>query len=452
MRRVFFGFLLMGLATPLLAQVDSSTVKSLTFKEAVQIGLKNNFTLRQQNNTLDATQVNRTSSLLQMGPRVDAGGEAGRVDGNSFNQQEGRVVNGQIDYVNGSIGASIPIFGGMGRLNSYRSARNTNDAQLHMVHRTRQDVIQNVVNQYLSCLLDYELVKINRQNIETQQIQYDQIKTQVELGAKAEADLYNQEYQLRNAQLLFHNADNTLKNDLALLAQTLALDPGVPLQLEPVQWEMNEILQDSAVLSDLYTTALSRRSDLKQREFTAKASHYSYSAVKGRIYPTLSGYIQYGSRYNYTHGSTENRSFSDQFTKDNTALTYGVSLTIPIFYGLQTRANAATSRALYKNAELDRESTEVAVKAQVLRAHQNYNNAKTSYLAAQAQLTAAELTYKTQKERYDLGVANIVELNTTNQSYVKAQGDFESAKFTLMFQRLLVDYSTGTITEENIPE
>lgn len=261
MWRLVFGFVLIAFATHTMAQENAPSGNVMSFREAVSIGLKNNFTLLQEKNTLDATQMDRTSSLLQMGPRVDASGEAGRVDGNSFNQQEGRVVNGVIDYVNGSVGASIPLFGGMNRMNNFRRSKSANDAQLHLVHRTKQDVIQTIVNQYLTCLLDQELVKINRQNIETQQIQYDQIKVQVDLGSRAEADLYNQEYQLKNAELLFLNADYTLKNDMALLAQTLALDPGVTFELEPVQWDMNEILQDSVVLNDMYSVALNRRSD-----------------------------------------------------------------------------------------------------------------------------------------------------------------------------------------------
>lgn len=77
--------------------------QTLTFKNAVNMGLENNLLLNQQKNLLISTSVNRTSALLQMTPSVSAGGSAGRFDGNSFNQQRGEVVNGQVDFVNGGL-------------------------------------------------------------------------------------------------------------------------------------------------------------------------------------------------------------------------------------------------------------------------------------------------------------------------------------------------------------
>jgi len=56
-----------------------------------------------------------------------------------------------------------------------------------------------------------------------------------------------------------------------------------------------------------------------------------------------------------------------------------------------------------------------------------------------------------EKERFDLGISNIVQLTTAQQSYVKAQSDFASAQFTLMFQKLLIGYATGTLRTEDIP-
>lgn len=432
------------------ASAQVTPIKTLSFQDAVKIGLQNNFALQQQRNQLTNTQVNKTSALFQMGPRIEANGNIFRNEGNSFNQQQGEVVNGVIDFMNGSVNASIPIFNGLRQINSYRQAQSQNEAQLHQVMRSSQDVIQSVSNQYLTCLLDRQLIKINEKNIEAQKLQYDQIQAQVELGARAEADLYNQEYQWKNAELLLIRAQIRLKNDLALLAQSLAIDATIPLQLEAVDWSIDALLQDSVALSEMYNTALNRRSDLKQAEYNEKAAHYGYSALKGLYYPSVFGGASYGSRYNYIHGF-QNRSFSDQFTQDNTQLSYGVSITVPIFYGFANRARAVQARTLYKNAQIEKAATEVTIKTEVLRVYQNFNDAKNSLLASESQLRAAKLSYETQKERYDLGVSNVVELNTTNQLYVQAQGDYQSALFTLMFQRVLIDYAIGTLSFEDIP-
>jgi outer membrane protein len=429
---------------------QDSTVAKLSFREAIQIGLQNNVLLNQQKNQLSYTNVNKTSSLLQLGPQIYAGASAYRVDGNSFNQNEGRVVNGKIDYVNGSVSADLPVFTGLGGINRYKQANNQNEAQLHQVARSTQDAIQAISLQYLTCLLDQELIKIDEQNVSTQQVQYNQIKTQVELGSKAEADLYNQEYQVKNAELLLVRSRNKLKNDLATLALTLQIDPTMLFEVEEVNWDINKLVADSLSVDEMHTIASDRRNDLKQAEYSKKAAQFGYYSFKGRYFPNIYAGVSYGSRYNYIYGET-NRTFDQQFREDNTNLSYGLSLNIPIFYGLQRRAQAAQSRVLYENAKIAAKNTEVTVKSDVMRAYQNFNDAKTAYEAAEAQLRAAETTYRMEKERYDLGISNIIQLTTTNQAYVKAEGDFQSAKYNLMFQRLLIDYATGTLKVENIP-
>ncbi|MDH4298293.1 MAG: TolC family protein, partial [Cyclobacteriaceae bacterium] len=432
------------------ASAQEQLPAKLTFKEAVKIGLQNNVVLNQQKNQLQYTQKNKTSSMLQLGPSVQAGGSAYRNDGNSFNQNEGRVVNGVIDYVGGQLSASMPVFNGLAVVNQYRQANNQNEAQLHQVVRSNQDVIRDVSNQYLLCLLDQELVKINIENVATQQIQYDQIKAQVELGSKAEADLYNQEYQLKNSELLLVRARNTLKNDMANLALTLQIDPTIYVEVQQVDWDINKLAADSATFENLYATAVDRRSDLKQAGHAEKAAHYGYSSMKGRYYPSIYAGVNYGSRYNYIQGE-DNRSFHDQFTKDNVALSYGFSLTIPIYSGLQYRTQAAFSKVTYENAKIRAKNAEVVVKTDVIRAYQNFKDARTSYETSQAQLRAAETSYKMEKERYDLGISNIVQLSIVNQTYVRAQGDYKTSLFTLMFQRLLINYATGTLQFEDIP-
>ncbi len=421
----------------------------LTFKDVVRLGLQNNLALTQQRNQLQYTQVNKTSTLLQLGPSISANLDVYRNDGNSFNQNVGEVVNGVIDYVGGGVGASIPVFTGFGMINQHRAANNANEAQLHQVVRSQQDVIRDVANQYLLCLLDHALIVVNEENVRTQLATYNQVAEQAKVGAIAEADAFNQEYQVKNAELLLLRARNTYKNDKAKLGVTIGVDPAT-FEIAQVDWDINQQLQDSTGLDQMYSVAADRRSDLQQATYAEQSFRFGYAAMRGRWFPNIYAGLNYNSRYNYVQGAT-NRTFNDQFYKDNTQLSYGFSVQIPIWNGLLTRSQATAAKVLYKNASIRRKNTEVVVKADVLAAHQNFVDAQASYTTAEAQLRAAELSYKAEKEKYDLGSSNIVQLSTVNQTYVKAQGDFETARFNLMFQKLLIDYATGTLQLENIP-
>lgn len=430
-------------------EADTSTIDTpLTFKEAVKIALDNNVTLKQQQNNLRASSIAKTSGLLQMGPSVSIDGNVGRNDGNSFNQQEGRVVNGVLDFTNVTLRTSMPLFQGFNQLNGYKASRELFDAQIETVERTKQDIIQLVTARYLQCLLDKELVKIAEQNVKTQQKQLDQINTQVEAGSRAGVDASNQMYQVKNAELSLLRAENSLRNDKAILAQALQMDPGVNFTIEDPSWDATKV-DISSSLDELYTVALNNRSDFEGAKHTEAAFKFSYMALKGTYYPSINAFFNYGSAYNYIHGA-ENRTFDQQFTNDNVQKTYGVAFTIPIFRGFSTRSNVVQSRVSYENSQLDVENMENTVKSEVLLAYQNFNDAVTAYKVTQTQLEAAELSYTLGAEQYELGISNLVEYTQANQDYVQAQADFASARYTLMFQELLLDYATGTLSFEDI--
>lgn len=433
---------------------QDNIVTSLTIKEAVKIGLEKNVTLNQQKNLLTASRVTKTSGLLQLGPSVNVNGNVGQRDGNSFNQQEGRVINGVLDFTSASLNASMPLFNGLSGISYYRQSNSLYEAQLNTVNRTSQDVIRDVSSQYLVCLLDQQLVSINEKNLETQQQQYEQIKEHVSAGSRAEVDLLNQEYQVKNAELLVLRARNTLRNDKATLSQIIQLDPMVTFTLEEPSWQMTDL--GELTIDELYNIASERRNDLEGARQNEKVAQFGYHAVKGGYFPSVNAFASYGSAYNYIHPSDvipdpQNRTFDQQFFSDNTVLTYGVSFNIPIHNAFQNRSTTVRNRMLYENSKIQTKGLETRVKSEVLLAYQNLQDAQASFEVAEAQVKAAETAYKLEKERYDLGISDIVTLMQVTQLYTRAQGDYVSARYTLMFQNLLINYAVGTLRFEDIP-
>ena len=66
MKRVLVTFLVLSALLPgVLAQTNEKA--TLTFKEAVKIGLDNNVVLNQQKNQLNYTQTNKTASFFNSG-------------------------------------------------------------------------------------------------------------------------------------------------------------------------------------------------------------------------------------------------------------------------------------------------------------------------------------------------------------------------------------------------
>ncbi len=451
------GLVVSGCLVIILAGAASAqeNTNRLTFKEAVKIGLDNNVSLNQQENLLLSSQVSKSAALFNMAPSVNILGNAGRNDGNSFNQQQGKVVNGVVDFVGANISADMPLFNGLNNVNRYRQSVQQTESQLHFVKRTNQDVITSIANQFLTCLLDQQLVFIREKNLETQLQQYNQIKEMVSAGSRAEVELLKQDYQVKNAEVLLLRAKAAYRNNKAILAQTLQVDPFIQFELAEPEWDVNQDDIELMTLETMYAAAVEQRSDLQQASADEKAAGYRYMASKGTYFPDVSLFVQYGSRYNYIHPTQgfnpENRSFEDQFRSDNIQLAYGVSFSIPLFRGLQTRSQVVQNRMLFENAKLSKHNTAITVKADVLRAFQNFQDARTNYEASASLLKSAEVAYLLEKERYDLGISDIVTLSLAIQDYTSAQADYAGSKYTLMFQRILINYANGTLKFEDIP-
>jgi outer membrane protein len=159
MQRILIAGILYLTAASAFAQEANTT---LTFNEAVQIGLKNNVTLNQQKNTLFTRQVQKTQGIANFLPSVSINGEARRTDGLQPTADYKDLKDSQIDEVNASIRANLVIFNGFNNINTLNQNVNLFKAQSSLVERSKQDVIFNVTNQYLQVLLDQELLNAER--------------------------------------------------------------------------------------------------------------------------------------------------------------------------------------------------------------------------------------------------------------------------------------------------
>src|SRR5690606_16048518 len=142
----------------------------------------------------------------------------------------GDLMDLSVENVSANIQGSVMLFNGFNRINTFKQASNQFRAQTSLVKRAEQEVVYQVATQYLQVLLDQELLRIAEENHRVQKVVLDQLSAQVALGARAEADLYTQDAQVKNLQVMALQAQVTLENDKALLAQTLQLDPQVPFR------------------------------------------------------------------------------------------------------------------------------------------------------------------------------------------------------------------------------
>ncbi len=434
------------------AQAQPDGPVKLAYKEAVRIALKNNLTLNQQKNNLWGRQVQKNQSITAFFPYLNIQGSASHTAGQQPNPDGGELMDLSVDNVNANIQTGITLFNGFSRINTLRQASSQFRAQTSLVKRTEQDVVYDVTTQYLQVLLDQELLRIAEESFRVQNVVLNQLREQVNLGARAEADMYTQDAQVRNLEVMALQAKVTLENDKARLAQTLQLDPSIPVDLDFPALE-NSMNIEAISLDSLYAVALANREDLKQADFQSKANLFSYKSAVNGFLPSLSVFASYGSQYISTlKDQPLYGNFSNQFKTVFPTLSYGVSINIPIYDRGLARSNRVFNKVIYENSVLQRENVEKTIKIDVKRTYSNYITAVQSYEASQVQFRAGELALRTQQESFILGVASQVALAQANQTFVQAAASKAQAEVTLLFQQMLMEYALGTLRVDSFED
>ena len=432
-----------------ISNISAQIPLNLSFKEAVRIALDNNIGLKQERNNLKAIQADRISSYASLAPDIDAIGIAFRNDGNFFLAQTGEVVNTLSDNVYGSLDAGVTLFNGFSKISTIKRETHRFEAQINRINRREQDVIWNVAVQYLTILQDQEQVIIANENHVNQQVLYNQISTMFEIGSIAITDKYDQDFKVKNSELEVIRAENRLINDKALLAEMLMVDPATEFVLVEPGWDIKDISLEDYNMQELYDLALKNRKDLQSAIEDKQAAMQNIKVQKGLYFPTVAGFYSLSSRYS---DQTVNRNFQEQFVVDNKAQQYGLRLSIPIFSGYRSRANVINAKMMHQNASLEVDNQEITIKTDVLRAYQNFRDVALAYQVSFVQFQAAQKSQETQNESYNLGISSLIELSQANNILVEAQTSLSRAKYALLFQKILMDYATGTLQFDHLPE
>lgn len=433
------------------AQDSNSSSGKISFREAIEIGLKNNIDVKRQQNQLDFAEHQNLNSKSQYLPSLSASAQGSRTEGQQINPVTGNGQNFTSDRLFASVDANYTLFNGLSRYYNARASNTNVKSQIHGVERTKQDVISSITSQYLQVLLDAELLQITKENLETQKLLLEQIQEFVNVGSRAKPDEYAQLAIVKNAELNLIRAEGTYKNDKSILSQTLQLDELSDIEVEVPEWSVDDLLNFNYSMEELFDIAMQNRDDLQQSEFNTRSSQLLMKSNNSGYLPNIGVFASYGSQYFAVKGNDNAESFSTQFYDLNPYLTYGFRLTIPIFDRFQTYSNKSQARVNYLNAQNNYNNLKKTVKIDVQRSFQNYENAIASYKASLTQLESTKLSYDLEKERFDLGISGLVDYDQANQRYVQAKGDIAQATYTLLFQDILLQYAVGTLSVEDIP-
>jgi outer membrane protein len=447
--------LLFGLiSTSLFAQ--NANLRVITIDEAISIALENNYSLKQAKNELDLAEDLIFSEKADFLPSVSANMNGSRTTGQQFlfdRFSEGLdpFVDVSSQSISGGMNASISLFNGFNNILTLKSSQSNKESREQQYERAKELVIFNTASRYLQVLLDKELLAIAKQNLETSTAQLEQVQAQVELGARPMVDLFNQEAQVANDELVVTQRENTLSLNSLLLIRQLEIDPLGAYDFVVPDLTLNDLPWMDVNLRSLVNEALTTRSDILSAEASISSLRYQMQVTKNSLLPTLRASAGVSSRYSdqYSIGGAE-VSFSDQFFDQQVNRSLGLSFNVSLFNNWNRMYSIQSSQVQLKNAELNLDNSKMQVIQEVSQAYNDYSSYVKQLEASEKSLVASERAFQTQQERYNLGASTLIELTQAQSSFVSAQSNYTQAMYNLIFQEKLLDFYLGKLKGDNI--
>jgi outer membrane protein len=420
--------------------VPAADTRLITFNEAVRTALEQNIELRQAQNAAASAEVGVSEARMQFAPDLRLGVSGSQNYGRNFNETEGRIIDESSRSANVGVSSGVTLFNGFANTAALREANLNSRAGRLDLARARETVVFTVASNFLALIQRQEQLRVRRESLSAESALAQQIQTYVNAGTRTVADLYQQQANVASAQLAMVDAERTTELARVDLMDTLHLDPRGAYEFErPADAQLSSG-KELPALDEMLARSLEQRSDLDAEEARVAAAEQGVSAARGGYWPDLSLSAGYSSGYT----SVSPFSFSEQLDQRRGG-SLGLNLSLPLF-DRRSAANASRRAELRTQSErLALESLKQDVGLQVRRVQLDYRSAREQMSAAEAQQRAADLALQTVQQRYQAGAATLVEVSQARASQVQAASSLVSARYNLLFQRMLADYYVGEL-------
>lgn len=349
-----------------------------------------------------------------------------------------------------NLGADILVFN-YGRLE--KTVRKTEfdvEASQYDIETIKNDISLQIAQQYLTTLLNKEIVKISQAAVENAKKQYDRSKITTEIGTTAQTVLAEAEAGLAREKQNLKTAEINVGRSLFALAQLLQLqeykdfdveDVDIPDQLAPQLKGVDEVL----------ATAYENQPQIKAAESRIKSAAAQTEINKTAFWPTLTASVGIGSFYNNllntnNVGSSlfyvQEQGFFGQY-KDNFGQQAAVSLNIPVFNKGITRLQVEQSKVNENIAKVTMQQQKQIVRENVQKAQFDVDANYEIYVSAMQAERSTKLALDFADKSYAAGRSTIYDVNIARNNYANAQGSVAQAKYNYVFSLKLLNFYSG---------
>ncbi len=450
-----------------------------TLQRCVSYAVDNNLSIQQSTLSERLAKLLLRQNEFSRLPSVAGGLFYGRAFGRSINPTTNQFEDAGYNFAGLSAQADVLVFGWFSRRSSIQASRLSAQAAAADLDQMKDDVSLNVATGFLRAVLAGQQISVAQKQVDLSSAQLQQTLRFVQAGRLPEVNAAQLQSQVATDSSTLISAQANCTAAVLDLKALLNLDFETPLR--PVAPDLSSMSALSFSLPEsaaVYAEAARHFGAVRASQLRLEASQKSaYSARAARL-PQLSvgGQLgtNYASNFQTLTGITEgmakpspqyfvrgadsaspipvfersftpilgNIPFSEQF-QNNFRNTLTVNLTLPIFNNWQSQYNLRRAVAQSEIDRIGQTTSEVTLRQNVYKAHNDARTAIQKWIAADRAATAARRAFELGQKRYDLGLSNTVEYLSIQNNQYAAESRALQAKYDLVFRLKVIDYYLG---------
>ena len=435
------GFLSLGFS------VSAQAQEVLTIQQAIERMLQNNLTIKRAVLNVSSATVDLQQSKAALYPTLNGNVDNSLNFGRSLNSSTNQLISQNFYAGNGSLNTSIDVFGGFAKINQIKQNKILLEAGNSNLDKVKNDLILQVVTSYFQVVYNVELLKASKEQLAVAQQTEEREEALMDAGNKTVADVSQAKAQAATAELNVTNAQNQLTISYLTLSQLMEMrsDNDSYTVVAPTIQEIATARKTYNV-NDVYNSSLAIFPDIKLAKLNREAAEKGVAVAKGALYPTISLGGGIGSRYSYVLGSSLVSAFDPHFSdqiSNNFYQSVGLTMRIPIFNGLIAKSNVKRAKINYEDFKLQESLTKNTLNKVIAQAVADLRAADSRYSSTQNTFNAQKDAFNVIEQRYNVGLVNSLDYNTSRTNMNKAETDFIQAKYDLLFRSKVIDYYLG---------
>ena len=417
--------------------------KTWTLEDCINYAMENNLTIRSAHLSTQSAEEDVKGSKGALLPTLSASSTHSVGYSPWTKSTDGAKVSKS--YYNGSYGinAHWTLWNGnrnhnMVKLNKLNAEQAALDAQ------TIANSIQEIIAQlYVQILYLNEAVKVCEQSLETSKKNEQRGLQMLELGKMSKADVAQLSAQRATDEYTIVEAKANIAKCKLQLKQTLELNNEISFEIEIPTISDDQALTEIPNVMNVYEQAMLIRPEIKSSDLAVESSELSTKIARAGYMPTLSLTGSLGTNTN----SRSSDKFGSQL-KTNFDMGAGLSVSIPIFDGRETKTAIRKARIQQEKAIMSRMEIEDDLYRTIEEYWLDAETNQQKFRAAQATVASEQQSYDLLQEQFQLGLKNIVELMTGKDKLLSSQQNMFQSKYqTILAQQMLKFYSTSRISK-----